>query len=248
MARVNMVVGTKGGIGKSLIACMLAEYLVEKRGAAGLNPPMLMDIDPTNGSFSAIEGLGVKFLDVLTNDDIDRNKFDVLVENVSNAQHDDVFVIDTGSNAYIPLMTYMSVNAVPEMLMENGAEIVLHIPIMGGSELVQTVRCMNEVCKKTPKEAKIAVWLNGKNGSIEFQGKSFENMDAFKNNKARVKSIIRIYEWPVDMAKDIAESLKNGKTFLEAAQDANATVMTRQRMKMARRYMFERIEASGVCE
>lgn len=248
MTRVNLVMGAKGGIGKSLVSCIMAEYLVEKRKAVGLSPPFLMDIDPSNGSFFAIKGLDVQFLDVITNDDIDRNKFDVLVEKIGNAQDDDVFVIDTGSNAYIPLMTYMSVNAVPEMLMDNGAEIVVHVPIMGGSELIQTTRCLSEVCDKTPDAAKIAVWLNSRNGSIEFQGQSFESMTPYKDNKKRIKSITRIYEWPVDMAKDISESLKNGMTFLDASQDPNALIMTRQRMKMARRYMFERIDASGVCE
>ncbi len=248
MARLNLIVGSKGGIGKSLVACMLSEYLVEKREAVGLPPPVLMDIDPANGSFSTIKGLGVKFVDVLTKDDIDRSKFDVLVEKVGTAQPNDVFVIDTGGNTYIPLMTYMTVNAVPEMLMEEGAEIVLHVPIMGGIELAQTMHCLDEVAKKMPPPAEIAVWLNSNNGSIEHQGKPFDKMEVYKSNQKRIRSITRIYEWPIDMARDITESLKNGKTFLEAATDPNATIMTRQRMKMARRYMFERIDASGVCE
>lgn len=248
MTRVNMVMGAKGGIGKSLLSCIMADYLVEKRELTGLAPPILMDLDPSNASFSAIQGFNVKLLDAITNDDIDKNKFDVLVEKVGNAHPEDVFLIDTGSNAYIPLMTYLNINVVPEMLMEGGVEIVIHIPIMGGSELPQTMRCFNEIGNKMPNAAQLAIWLNCRNGSIEHQGNLFESMEPYKVHKKRVKSITRIYKWPVDMAKDISESLKNGRSFLEASQDANATMMTRQRMKMARRYMFERIDASGVCE
>lgn len=248
MARVNIIVSKKGGVGKSLIAAMVGEYLTEKRAKAKMSPPVLIDLDPTNATFSSFEALNVSFLEVMSNDDIDRRKFDALVEQICKAAKDDVFLIDTGSNAYISLMGYMVQNAVPDLLLAAGHEVVIHVPIMGGAELIQTMECLKEVGEKIPKAALIAVWLNTKNGSIEYMGTAFENSDTYKTVKDRVRSVTTFYEWRADMATDIAETLKVGKTFNEAAQDPSAAIMVRQRMTMARRYMFERIEASRVCE
>ena len=70
-----MTLQGKGGVGKSFICTLLAQYKMAKGPA-----PLCVDTDAVNGTFHGFGALNVVKLDVLEGKEINRGKFDKLVE------------------------------------------------------------------------------------------------------------------------------------------------------------------------
>ena len=97
--------------------------------------------------------------------------------------------------------------------------------------------------KQFPKEALFVVWLNPYWGEITMNGKQFEEMKAYVDNKARVSAIIRIPQYkPETFGKDLSEILQSKFTFDEALKNSALPVMVRQRLTIIRRQLFTNIE------
>jgi CO dehydrogenase nickel-insertion accessory protein CooC1 len=75
MAKIHMILQGKGGVGKSLIAALLAQY---KKNAG--QQPLCIDTDPVNATFHGFEKLQVKRLQIMENEEINPRNFDALVE------------------------------------------------------------------------------------------------------------------------------------------------------------------------
>ncbi len=247
MARINLCLGAKGGIGKSFVAALLAQYLADTRLAG---PPICVDMDFKTRTFAKYNGKGldVKLIDLETDGDIERRKFDVFVHMVAEASPDDVFVVDTGGNIYLALMNFLIVNGVADMLLEMGNELLLHIPVMGGQELDETLDTLSEVIHEMPPAALVAVWINQFNGLVEKNGKTFEQSDIYNQNKSRIRSVSYFPRWRPDMEHDVSEMLKARMTFDWAMGVPTFSIMERQRLKMAKRYLYEAVASSRVCE
>ena len=75
MAKIHMVLQGKGGVGKSMIAAMLAQYKAGKGQS-----PLCIDTDPVNATFEGYKALGVRRLNIMDGDEINTRNFDALVE------------------------------------------------------------------------------------------------------------------------------------------------------------------------
>lgn len=244
MARLHLCLGAKGGIGKSFVAALMAQYLTDNRLGS---PPICVDLDFKTQTFAKYKGLDVKLLDVESDGEIDRSKFDILVAQIAESESDDVFVIDSGGNIYLTLMNYIKVNDVANMLLDMGNELLLHVPVMGGQELDETLETLREVVAETPPAALVAVWINQFNGVVEKNGKNFEQSDSYAETKHRIRTITYIPRWRSDMERDVSEMLKARVTFDVADKMPGFTIMERQRLRIAKRYLYAALESSGVC-
>jgi hypothetical protein len=244
MATLNLTLGAKGGIGKSFVAALLAQYLAEKEPE---RPPVCLDLDGKNKTFSRYAGLGVALIDVESRGDIDRNKFDLFVNRVAEAGDDETVVADTGGNIYIPLASYLKANAVLELLAGLGHRVVLHVPVMGGADLFPTLDALYEIASSTPAETRIAVWINQRNGPVEHQGKSFEESRTYGELKPRLATVCYIPLWRPDMQANVSALLEEALTFEAALRSDLFGLMDRQRLAIARRLLYESIERAGVC-
>ena len=72
---VHLLLQGKGGVGKSLVAAILVQYLLA-RGET-VNP---IDTDPVNQTLSQYEDLSVQPLQLMRDGSVDQRKFDVLLE------------------------------------------------------------------------------------------------------------------------------------------------------------------------
>lgn len=244
MALINMTLGTKGGIGKSFVAALLAQYLMDN--VLG-KPPICIDLDYVTQTFANYRGLDVQYIDLETDGDIEKRKFDTFIYKIAESRDDDVFVVDCGGNMYKPLMNYMTVNDVFSLLLSMGNEIILHIPIMGGQELEDTMSALREIAGDTPEAIMISVWINQYHGAVESGGKSFEQSVSYAQTKSRIRSITYIPKWREDMQQDVSEMLKERITF-DAAQGLDRFyLMEKWRLNIAKRYLYQAIEKSGVC-
>src|ERR1041385_1742876 len=87
---VHLVLQGKGGIGKSVVATWLAEFLTSRGQQV-----FAIDADPVNRSLGQYKALGAEKLDLMNQDGlIERSRFDHLLDRF--ATEDATFVVDSG--------------------------------------------------------------------------------------------------------------------------------------------------------
>lgn len=235
-----MVLQGKGGVGKSLIAAILAQYNVSKG-----KQPLCIDTDPVNATFHGFKALNVKRLQIMDGDEINPRHFDSLVELIAPSTVD--VIIDNGASSFVPLSHYLISNQVPALLQEMGHELVVHTVITGSQALTDTVNGFAQLATQFPAESSFIVWLNPYWGAIEYEGKSFEQMKAYINNKSRVTAIIKMPTLKEETyGRDLADMLQEHLTFDEALANSALTIMTRQRLKIVKSALFDQLDNSAV--
>lgn len=240
MAKIHMVLQGKGGVGKSLIAAILAQYKVSKG-----TQPLCIDTDPVNATFHGFKALNVKRLQIMDGDEINPRNFDSLVELIAPSTVD--VIIDNGASSFVPLSHYLISNQVPALLQEMGHELVVHTVITGSQALTDTVNSFAQLATQFPTESSFIVWLNPYWGAIEHEGKSFEQMKAYINNKSRVTAIVKIPTLKEETyGRDLADMLQEHLTFDEALTNSALTIMTRQRLKIVKSDLFAQLDNSAV--
>ena len=177
----------------------------------------------------------------MNNDEIDPRKFDDLIELIAKAEND--VIIDNGASTFVPMSHYLISNQIPALLLDMGHELVVHTVITGSQALLDTLNGFVHLIKQFPKEALFVVWLNPYWGEISMNGKQFEEMKAYVDNKTRVSAIIRIPHYKAEtFGKDLSEILQSKFTFDEALKNSALPVMVRQRLTIIRRQLFTNIE------
>lgn len=240
MSAIHLLVQGKGGVGKSLTATILAQYIAEQ--TADLK---CYDTDPVNRTFKGFKSLNVKAIDLLDKDrNIDTRTFDDLIEDIAESPST-TFVVDNGASTFIPLSSYMLENDVAKMLTDDlGRELVLHVPIMGGQSFLDTMAGLDSILKYYPTTVKIVVWLNEKDGLIEVEGKSFEQMKIYTGNKTRITGIITIpRKTESTFVVDIKNMLTDRLTFDEAIASPAYKIMSKQRLKTFKTLIFNQLKA-----
>jgi len=240
MAKIHLILQGKGGVGKSFIAATLTQY----KTSTG-QTPLCIDTDPVNSTFNGFKSLKVKRLNLLEGDEINPRHFDFLVEQIAQSNND--IIIDNGASSFVPLSHYLISNAVPALLLAMGHEMIVHTVITGSQALLDTVNGFALLASQFPPEASFIVWLNPYWGPIEHEGRSFEQLKAYTSYKDRVSAIIKIPTWKAEtFGRDISDMLQDRLTFDEAIANSNRTIMTRQRLTIAKKQLFEQMDCAPV--
>lgn len=93
---IHLILQGKGGVGKSIVASWLAEFLVG-RG----QPVRCFDGDPVNRSLGQIKALNVEKLDLLNDEGVVmRSRYDALINRFLTEEV--VFLVDSGATAFLP--------------------------------------------------------------------------------------------------------------------------------------------------
>jgi hypothetical protein len=240
MAKIHMILQGKGGVGKSLIAAILAQYKVSK----GQNP-VCIDTDPVNATFTGFKALNAQRLQIMDGDEINSRNFDSLVELIASAT-DDV-IIDNGASSFVPLSHYLLSNHVPSLLQEMGHELIVHTVITGSQAMDDTINGFAQLIAHFTSETTFVIWLNPYWGVIEHEGKSFEQMKVYTSNKARVSAIVKIPDLKEETyGRDLSDMLQDRLTFDEAIVNPSLTIMTRQRLKIVKTQLFDQLNSVAV--
>jgi hypothetical protein len=241
MATIHTVLQGKGGVGKSMIAATVAQFMAFKG-----RPPLCIDTDPVNATLAGFKALDVRRLEVMDGDEINTRKFDALVELIAAAETD--VIIDNGASSFVPLSNYLISNEVPALLIGMGHKLVVHTVITGGQALMDTVSGFAQLAHQFPAEALFVVWLNPYFGVIEHDGRTFEQMKAYTANKGRVSALIQVPAFKAEtFGQDFSDMLQARLTFDEAlGPQSNLPVMTRQRLTLVRKQVFVQLEGAGV--
>jgi hypothetical protein len=241
MAKIHIMLQGKGGVGKSFGCSALAQfYNFNDRKVT------LIDTDPVNATFAGYEALNVQRLELMNaQKQINPRYFDELIQIIDATDCD--IIIDNGASSFVPLTHYLISNDVPALLKEMGHELVIHTVITGGQALFDTVSGLGQLASQFPQEAEFVVWLNPFWGAIEHEGKTFEQMKAYRDNKARISSVVHVPNLDPDtFGKDLSNMLQDRVTFDQAIANPDLSIMNRQRLKLIRSQLFSQLETAGV--
>jgi len=130
MSAVHLILQGKGGVGKSFIAALLAQYLQETGVAV-----RYFDADPVNSTLASFAALQTTKLELIESSDkgrrINPRRFDDLVEQIASQPPEAHVIVDTGSSAFVPLLHYVVSNEVPAVLSQVGHELMVHTVVTG---------------------------------------------------------------------------------------------------------------------
>lgn len=245
MATVNMILQGKGGVGKSFVASLLAQYFIEQD-----IPLTCIDTDPVNTTFAGYQALHADIIEIMNGDDIDQRCFDKLMDRIGLLPEDNLaqMVVDNGSATFVPLGSYMAENEITSYLHdETPHNLRLHSVITGGQAMRDTLVGLKTILAAFPTTP-IVLWLNPYFGNIVRDGVPFNEFQIYKDNIHRFESVIQL---PVKnqntFGKDLTHTLNHRLTFQEVAKSDMPT-MQRHRIKKYWAEIKAEMDKAGLLE
>ncbi len=171
MRTINFIIESVGKIGKELIASILEAHLQNKY---------------QDNSGAAIHKL-----------DLFKVQGQIEIATLNNAiansalSYGDI-VVDVGASNLDDALQLIAQGEVQELLQASYVKTFIHVLITGGEYQHETLNGLLQICKSIPPNAKIIVWLNEQFGQIEAEGKSFEELKLYINNRDKIAGIVRI--------------------------------------------------------
>jgi hypothetical protein len=240
MKHVHFILQGKGGVGKSLLASLLAQHYLARDIT-----PVCIDTDPVNQTFAGYKAFSATQLKLMNGDDLDPRAFDQLVEQISAADDDAVFIIDNGAATFVPLCAWMIENDVVSYFKGIEVELIIHSVLTGGQALGDTMVGLKNILKSF--DLPTVVWLNEYFGKPEKNGTTFEQSALFEAHEDRIRALIRIpLRRKETFGADLDQILREKMTFREAADDPSLTIMTRQRLAMIWRDLDAQMTAANL--
>lgn len=235
MPNVHMTLQGKGGIGKSMIAAIIAQYVLEQG-----RPLLAIDTDPVNATLASFTKLEARRITLLHGSQINEAAFDDMVEMILDTEGD--AVVDNGASSFLPLSNYLIENPVIATLEANGRRIFVHSVITGGSALMETLDGFRQIAAALPSSVRIVVWLNEFFGPIETGGQTFRDTKTYRDAVDRVEGIVTLARrTPETFGRDIREMTERHLTFAEAIADGDFRLMAKQRLTMVRKDIFDQL-------
>lgn len=237
MSQVHIVLQPKGGVGKSVVASFIAQYL-KNFGS----PFVAIDTDPNNATLSGYKALNAKRLEIMKDGAIIPRNFDYMIEQIVS-EEDTNFVIDNGSANFFPFTSYMLNNDITGLLIDHGKQVYIHTVIKGGQEIKITLAGFNSLAEQMPEQAKIIVWLNEFAGEIRGDGKAFREMKVYKKNQNRVHGIVQLeHKIGTLHGEDLKQMLDSSLTFDEVEKSTEFETVPRLRLKSIKKSIFSQLD------
>jgi hypothetical protein len=235
-ATVHFVLQGKGGVGKSVVASWLAEFLTSSGQKV-----CAIDADPINRSLAQYKGLRPELLDLVNADGlVERNRFDSLVDRFATGEG--AFIVDAGATAFLPLWTYILETELIGVLRDVGRTVYIHTPISGGEMLNDTLLGFKTLAEGA-SDCSLIVWLNEYFGPVAREGKDFNEMQVYLDNRDKILAVIGIPQRSADTFGDTVRRMRERKmTFGEAMQSSEFMLAQRSRLHIVRRDLFDQLQ------
>lgn len=240
MAKIHVIMQGKGGVGKSLISNFIAQYKMHKG-----QTPLCIDTDCVNTTFHDFKTLDVRRLEIMKENIIDARKFDEMMEMIGASTED--VVIDNGASSFVPLFHYMINHDVPGLLHDMNHTLVIHTVVVGGQSILDTVQGFSQLAAQFQEKADFVVWLNPYWGTIEHDGKVFEQFKTYIEHKEKISALIHMQKLQAEtFGYDFTAMLKEKLTFQEALNCTKRGIMAKQRLKMIRDRLFVQLDSAMI--
>lgn len=234
---VHFVLQGKGGVGKSLVSSMLAQYLIERQFV-----PVCADTDPVNSTFHQIKGLKAALVPITEGGAVVQRLFDPLFELVIEKSLP--FVIDNGASTFLPMIKYMKANEAFTILADAGKETFIHTIITGGQAKDDTVNGLSallDIVDNTP--ARIVVWQNEFWGVPLLNGQALAGSPLITQNQQKILGIVKIIDRNNDaFATDLRLMSENHMTLQDVSQSELFKVFSRSRIHRVFHDVFSELD------
>lgn len=234
MANIHFILQGKGGVGKSLISALLMQYNCEHKIES-----IAVDTDPVNASLAAYSAFPTKRIELLDkHQTLQPQRFDGLMEMIFDNEDKD-FIIDNGASSFIPLSNYLVENQVMDMLESMNRKVIIHTVITGGQAMKDTLHGLAALANNM--NVALVVWINSYFGDVISNGKTFEKMKVYQNNKHKILAILNIAKMSPLFEGDFEKMLERHLTFSQAEQDETFGLMTRNRLRQIKKNIFSQL-------
>ena len=233
---IHLILQGKGGVGKSVVATWLAEYLI-KRG----KNVRCIDGDPVNRSLAQYKALNAEKLDLVSEEGlVVRARYDALVQRF--ATEDGVFVMDSGATAFLPFWSYIVESEMIRVLRDAGRKLYVHCVISGGEMLTDTLLGFETLARSTP-DKNVVVWINEYFGPVSRDGKEFDQVNVFQSHTDKMVGSIGIPQRSPDTFGESIQLMRTKKlTFDEAIQSEQFMLVQKSRLYLVQRELFEQLD------
>lgn len=234
---VHLSLQGKGGVGKSLVASLLAQYFLHRRRM----PVRCIDADPVNQTLAQYRELAAERLQLMKDGSVDQRAFDGLMQNLLTEPG--TFIVDNGASTFIPLWNYMLENNALELLKASGRRIFVHCVVTGGQALADTLTGFARLAE-TAGDRNIVLWVNEYFGRVERDGRVLSELPVYAEHAASVVGSVAIPRRNQDtFGRDVEEVIARKLTLQEAIDSGNLPIMVRQRLRVVQRELFDQLDS-----
>ena len=150
--------------------------------------------------------------------------------------------MDTGATTFVPLWNYILENDILSFLAGQSRRVFVHSVVVGGQALTDTLNGFKRLAETTT-EKNVIVWLNKYFGEISKDGKSFEQFRVAEEQAHKLLGTVLIRERnPNTYGDDMRQMLSQRLTFEEAIRLAEFSLVSKQRLTIIRRELFEQLD------
>jgi len=230
MAHIHFIGGEKGGVGKSLTARVLAQYMIDKQ-----IPFLGFDTDRSHGALMRFySGYASPVL-------MDRYEaLDVIVEAASE-QPERRILVDLAAQTHEPLVKWMEDAGVINMAEEMGMTIHYWHVMDSGKDSVDLLQRLLDRFGTGLKYVLVRNQVRGNDFSVLEQSGEQARAQALG---ARIVSVKRLHEGVMNRIDSASSSFSEAKT--SDRDDTGLGLMDRQRIKMWLRDAYREMDDVGV--
>lgn len=234
----HFILQGKGGVGKSLIASMIAQYLQQ----SGYKPACA-DTDPINSTFFKLKALDVAQVQIAENGVIVQRLFDPLFMTVIESKVP--VVIDNGTSTFMPMLRYMHTNEAFKILEEQGKQVIVHAVVVGGEAKEETLNGLRAMLKMVSGTGtKVVVWQNEFWGvPMMDDGRPLETLAELQSNP-NFAGIVRIIDRNDDATKtDFKLMTERHLTLAEVKVSEQFVLWAKSRIQRVYNDVFAELDA-----
>ncbi|HCA3439671.1 TPA: hypothetical protein MO340_004233 [Salmonella enterica subsp. salamae serovar 35:g,m,s,t:-] len=222
---VHFFVQGKGGCGKSFAGTIQCQYIRDY-----LNEPLeAYDTDQINTTLAHYKSIGAIHIPIIDDTlDFNQRKFDELIQRILETNAN--VVVDTGSNTFLSLLSYIFENNVIELFESEGKKVFIHTILGGGDLYADTYNGLRSIIEQLGSNT--IIWVN------EFFGKDafdlIKNDPLIKTYRSKIRGVIQMPELKKNtIGEDIKILNADRLTLMElqASPDQKYTFMMKNRVK-----------------
>jgi len=233
---IHLVIGAKGGIGKTYVASLFAQFFAHKG-----QPMKVLDLDQSNAMLARVPSLKGEAVSLLSDGRFDSAKMDQVVRRMSSEPGP--FILDVGASMFQEVWRYFTKYRMIPALKSQGRRVVIHSVVIAGPELPDVLNSFSEVAKSIDEPA-IIVWLNPLRGAIHSSGKEFLEFSVYTSHRSKVLAVISLPGADDATLRDLDALALSRHTLLTVDQCESLQFFSKHRLAVHRDEVFSPIGAA----
>ena len=231
MAHIHFIGGEKGGVGKSLTARVLAQYMIDKE-----IPFLGFDTDRSHG---ALMRFYAGYASPVVMDSVEA--LDVIVEAAAEAP-DRRILVDLAAQTHDPLVKWMEDTGVVELAAEMGMPIYYWHVMDSGKDSVDLLAKLLDRFGSSLQYVLVRNQVRGNDFSVlEQSGQQARALDA----SAKIVTLKKLHDGVIQKIDAGSSSFWKART-AQVADGGGLGLMDRQRVKMWLRDIYTELDSVGI--